>query len=307
MTVMKVSLLLLTMLLSCIGTGLGQQVVDETWGCGLRDYKCQLDTRMKALAANPKEPENYYNLGIVYMRMGQNSLAVEAFSMYLQIPGVDPKLRADGYSNRGISQRALKRPDLAIEDYSKGIELNPRDTRLYINRANANADLKKHPAAVADYDRAIEINPKYGFAYAQRGNYLSGQGRVEAGLADLAKAIELDPAYPESYYNRAVIYLERKEYPRAISDLDKYIPLIAHNPQYTVDGLMNRGIAHYYTGSKERAIADLTKAAEVMPTFPNAYRARAMVYRSMKKDDLAAADEKRAADLAKAGGGKPGQ
>ena len=40
----------------------------QTWGCGEQDYKCQLDGRMKALQADPKNPENYYNIGIVFQR-----------------------------------------------------------------------------------------------------------------------------------------------------------------------------------------------------------------------------------------------
>ena len=98
-------------------------------GCAERDFKCQLDARMKALQDDPKNPENYYNLGNLWQRMGAHKEAVEAFSMYVSIPGVKPELLADGYNNRGISQRRLNRPDLAHADYTKATELHPRTPR----------------------------------------------------------------------------------------------------------------------------------------------------------------------------------
>jgi Tfp pilus assembly protein PilF len=60
---------------------------------------------------------------------------------------------------------------------------------------------------------------------------------------------------------------------------------------------MNLGIAHFYTGSPQKAIDDFTKVIEAQPKRANGYKARAMVYRELKKSDLADADERRAADL----------
>jgi Tfp pilus assembly protein PilF len=47
----------------------------------------------------------------------------------------------------------------------------------------------------------------------------------------------------------------------------------------------------------DQALADFTKVIELDPTRANGYKARAMVYREMKKNDLAEADEKKAREL----------
>src|SRR5687768_14861653 len=124
--------------------------------CGARDYKCQLDAAMKALQADPKNPENYYNIGLIFQKSGAHKEAVESFSMYVAIPSLKPSHVADGYNNRGISHRALRMLEPAIADYTKAIELDPKNPRFYANRANANLDLKRTQEALADYQRAID-------------------------------------------------------------------------------------------------------------------------------------------------------
>jgi tetratricopeptide (TPR) repeat protein len=268
----------------------------QTWGCGERDFKCQLDGRMKALQADPKNPENYYNLGIVFQRSGAHKEAVESFSMYIMIPGLKSDFVADGYNNRGISKRALKEPDLAYADYTKAIELNPKKPEYFVNRANASVDMKKIDDAMADYAQATKLDSNYGQAYAQRGILYSSEGRIDDALRDFAKSIEVSPTYAEPYYNRGTIYSGKKEFVKAIPDYEKYVSLIS-DPVFLADGYMNLGIANFYTNSPQKALDDFTKVIELQPKRPNGYRARAMVYRQMNKPDLAEADERRAVEL----------
>lgn len=274
----------------------GLSAQGQTWGCGERDFKCQLNGRMKALEADPGNPENYYNLGIVFQRSGAHKQAVESFSMYIMIPGVKPEFVADGYNNRAISQRALKRPDLAYADYTKAIELNTKNAKFFVNRGNASMDMKKIDDAMADYAHAIKIDPSYAQAYAQRGIHYIAQGRDDDALRDFARSIELDPSYAEPYYNRGTIYSGRKEFAKAIPDYEKYVSLI-NDPAYLADGYTNLGIAHFSTGSHQKALDAFNKVIELRPRGANGYRARAMVYREMKKIDLAEADERRASEI----------
>jgi len=266
-------------------------------GCGANDLKCLGDAALKAMQANPKDPENYYNLALVFQRNGSHKEAVEAFGMYIAIPGVKPEYLADGYNNRGVSHRKLGRADLALADYSKAFELVPTEPKFVANRGNANTDLKKYDAALADYAAALKLNPQFAPAYSGRAN-LHGQRRnFNEAVADFTKAIEYSPDDPENYYNRAVMYREMRELDKAIADYDKYIPMMAGNPVYQADGYINLGIAKAMLGRREEAVADFTKVIELDPKRPNGYRARAVMYRELKKDDLAAADEKKAAEL----------
>lgn len=265
--------------------------------CGETDYKCQLDAAMKAQQADPKNPEGYYKVARIMQKAGAHKEAIEMYSMYVSIPGVKPEYLADGYNNRGVAHRTLKQADLAAADFSKAFELVPTDPKFVANRGNANTDLKKYDEALADYATAIKLDPKFVPAYSGRGNLYGATQRFKEAIADFTKAIEFDPADPENYYNRAVMYRETRELDKVIADYDKYIPLVAGNVVYQADGYINRGIAKAALGRNEDALADFTKVIELDPKRANGYKARAMIYREMKKLDLAAADEKKAAEL----------
>ena len=78
---MKVSGLLFVVLLTVASLCNAQ-----TSGCEQRDYKCQLANGMAALTADPRNPENYYNLGLIMQRTGAHKDAADIFSLYVAIP-----------------------------------------------------------------------------------------------------------------------------------------------------------------------------------------------------------------------------
>jgi Tfp pilus assembly protein PilF len=82
-----------------------------------------------------------------------------------------------------------------------------------------------------------------------------------------------------------------------VPDLDKYISLNPGSKRYLADGYLNRGIAHAVTGNTAQAEKDLTTAIELAPTYADPYGARAMLYREMKKEAQAAADQKQFEEL----------
>lgn len=268
-----------------------------TWGCAERDYKCQLDSRMKAMQDDPKNPENYYNFGLVFLRVGNPTQAVQSFDLYLSIPGVKPELRAEGYNNRGIAYRQLKRYDLASADYSKAIELNPKNAIFFLNRANVRSDLNRPDDAMADYGQAIALDAKYAAAYANRGHLFAARSKNDEALKDLNVAIDMDPASPEPFYTRAMVNRAKRDFAAAIRDLDGYIERIPANDRYLADAYLNRGIAYSLTNKPDLAEKDFTKAIELSPGYAEAYQARALIYRQAKKIAQAEADERKAAEL----------
>jgi tetratricopeptide (TPR) repeat protein len=82
---------------------------------------------------------------------------------------------------------------LAIADYSKVIEQNPKDPEAYNNRGNAFFDNLQYDLAIADYTKAIELNPKYAEAYYHRGNVYVDKLQFDQAIADLKTCISLSP------------------------------------------------------------------------------------------------------------------
>lgn len=81
--------------------------------------------------------------------------------------------------------------DLAIADYNKAIELNPKAVSLYLSRGRAFYGKKDYASAAADYSLAIEINPE-SIVYFIRGDSYEKMGDLPKAVSDYQKAAELD-------------------------------------------------------------------------------------------------------------------
>uniref|UniRef100_A0A8C3IM26 Uncharacterized protein n=1 Tax=Chrysemys picta bellii TaxID=8478 RepID=A0A8C3IM26_CHRPI len=76
----------------------------------------------------------------------------------------------------------------AIDLFSDAIKLNPYLVNSYTNRANVFVHLQKPNAAISDCNRAIELNPNLAQPYKVRGKALQLLGLLEEAACDLALA-----------------------------------------------------------------------------------------------------------------------
>ncbi len=79
--------------------------------------------------------------------------------------------------------------DLAAEEFSKAIQLEPKSALLYKYRGDAYRDIEKLPQALSDYDTAIRLDPSYVDAYASRGKLRYSQNQYQYAIPDLTKAV----------------------------------------------------------------------------------------------------------------------
>ena len=106
--------------------------------------------------------------------------------------------------NRGIEKGKEGDLDGAIADFTRAIQLDPKDDAPYYNRAQAKRLKKDAAGAIADYTRAIELGSTNPAAYNNRGNARAENNDRDGAIADYTRAIELKPDYARAYYNRAV-------------------------------------------------------------------------------------------------------
>ena len=92
------------------------------------------------------------------------------------------------YYNRGNDKYDAGDYYGAISDYSRAIEITPRDADAYYNRGNAKGALEDYYGAIADLNKAIEINPRYINAYYNRGTSKEKLGDIKGACADWREA-----------------------------------------------------------------------------------------------------------------------
>jgi len=187
------------------------------------------------------------------------------------------------YNYRGRAYGMSGNYDLAIQDYNKAIELNPKYALAYTNRGFAYGRQGNYDLAIQDYNKAIELNPKYALAYTNRGFAYGRQGNFDLAIQNYTKAIELDPNAAAAYYNRGLAYYDKDNYDRAIQNYDEAIEL---DPNAAA-AYYNRGVAYEKKGNYDRAIQDFTKSIELDPKLAKAYYNRGLAYGKKGNFDLA--------------------
>ena len=87
----------------------------------------------------------------------------------------------------------VERREEAIADCTEAIRLDPRNPRLYLERAGLRSELDRHEEAVEDYDRAIRLDPDLAEAYLGRCHAKSELGLHEEAVEDYDRLVLLDP------------------------------------------------------------------------------------------------------------------
>jgi tetratricopeptide (TPR) repeat protein len=163
--------------------------------------------------------------------------------------------------------------------------------------------------AVADFSKVIQVEPKNAQAYSERGDCYDKLDQLENAIADYNKAIQIDPGNCNAYQGRARVYRKKKQYSQALSDCDKALQLIGgqddpHHLQfawlhidraviYEDQGKFKEAIKDY-----DNAIAIIEAAKNMTPVLPGFYALRAEAFRKDKQYEKAIDDCAKAAGFA---------
>jgi tetratricopeptide (TPR) repeat protein len=165
---------------------------------------------------------------------------------------------AEEFLERGKTDTIRNDWDDAVTDYSKVIELDPKNTFAYTSRGFANIHQRDFDGAIADYTKAIKLKPNDATSYFYRGlarTHRGGKGDLDSAIADYTKAIKLKPNDADIYYARGIAKGKKSDWNGAIADYSK---TIAINPKYPA--YHNRGDAKKAKGDQAGADADYAQA-----------------------------------------------
>jgi len=93
----------------------------------------------------------------------------------------------------GVSNLNTGKPEKALEDFNRAINMDPQKAAGYLGRANTLNIMERYAESIDDYDKALEINAKLANAYINRASAYSHLGEYEKAIADYEKGLELDP------------------------------------------------------------------------------------------------------------------
>ena len=90
-----------------------------------------------------------------------------------------------------------KKYKIAVDKYSRCIELDPENEIFYGNRAFAQIKIENYGSAIEDANKATELNPRYIKAYYRRADAYSALGKVKQSLLDFRRASKFAPKDPD--------------------------------------------------------------------------------------------------------------
>ncbi len=127
---------------------------------------------------------------------GDHARAIGHYDLCIRWGDLAPSNLATVLYNRGLSHQALGRPEEAIGDFTRAIEIDPRKASAYNGRCWSQAHLGRPDEALADCDESLRLAPDDAYALDSRALVYWLLGERDQAKADLKRARELDSAFP---------------------------------------------------------------------------------------------------------------
>lgn len=156
---------------------------------GIRDYD-------RALELDPKLTDTYLNRGIAHCENGDFDLGISDFDSALDI---DPN-NTDAYLNKGVAFGDKGDYAPAIQNLRAALRLDPRP-EIYRALGNAYGGSCDMELAVESYTKAIELVPNDEFCYYDRAEMYLRQARWDLARSDLAAAQNLGADITNLFHN----------------------------------------------------------------------------------------------------------
>jgi tetratricopeptide (TPR) repeat protein len=158
----------------------------------------------------------------LFLLLGDPSARVQAGPMVFAAPQSAAELTAQARAKEKAGD-----VDGAIADYTRAIDLDPKDGTTYGLRGLAKKAKGDCPGAIADYSRALELDPKNAAAFFNRGSARVDLRVYGEAIQDFSRAIELDPQNSHLYHFRGCAFYDARFFGSAVTDFKKSIDLEA--------------------------------------------------------------------------------
>jgi tetratricopeptide (TPR) repeat protein len=164
------------------------------------------------------------------------------------------------YVNRANFFNVASKPERALADANRAVELDPDLPLTNFVRAAAATELEDYDSAVADYSTAIRMRPNFAQLYDLRGRVYHKKGDEDRAIADYDERLrrEMDVG---TLLNRGDARRNKKDWPGAAEDYSQAIRLAPTNP----GGYKGRGFIRLVTQDFKGSVEDFTEAAKFQP------------------------------------------
>jgi tetratricopeptide (TPR) repeat protein len=271
-----------------------------------RQYDKAIQELKKDLDSNPDWEFGHRLLGLCYLGLRNNALAVSSLSRAAQLKS--PAFAT--YYALGQAYFNMQKYDNCIAALNQAEPLAAKEKdpekealRLLRLRGAAHFELQRYGDAVEDLTRVLRQNPSDWTDHYRLGISYFKLNRTEEAVQTLEKALSMKPEQSDirdvlakAYLKKGGAALSGKQYAAAVQSLLK---AKEYDPQNGyVD--FNLGEAYLFEKKYPEAEKALNQAAQSMPGNAEVYGRLGLVYEKQKKWDLALKAYKKAGELSSA-------
>ncbi|HMD83737.1 MAG TPA: tetratricopeptide repeat protein [Terriglobia bacterium] len=164
-----------------------------------------------AIAYDPSEPQNYFDLALVDLAEKRYPDASQALETYLHLA---PR-NAQAHLLLGRAYHNQNQTAPAIEQFKKALALNPALPLAHYHLGFAYQSMGNLPSALEQFYLEIQINPDFPTAHWLAGNIELEHGKLPEAEKQFQEATRLNPQAYQPHYGLARIYAARKQFPEA--------------------------------------------------------------------------------------------
>ena len=199
-------------------SGLPENVHKDS-GSELDDQTNEVEDSAEENPLFSESPDAYFAQGEFYSADGDYELAVEAYSRALELDAGD----SEAWLNRARLQLVLEQFSKAVDDCSESLRYDPDAVSALCCRGHANICLERYAKALPDLDEALRLEKYDSQIYLLRGLALLGLGEHERALVDVNDAVRCNPVWADNYLVRSRIYAAMGKTNEAEADLAEAI------------------------------------------------------------------------------------
>jgi len=159
----------------------------------------------------------------------------------------------------------------AIDQYRRGLEMNPYSDEAHAAIGMAQYNLGKGDLAVASFRRALMLNPRN--MIAQNGMAMVSEDAQEQA-SHLEAAIRYNPNVPELHNNLCYSLVQGGDYERAVEECSESIRLDSANAY----ARYNLGYAYQRQGRLDEAVEEYAAALRLRPGWARALNNMGLVF-----------------------------
>lgn len=228
--------------------------------------------------------------------LGSLAIAVLAwFAIHRPIAG-SPGPTVAGYSNLARVFAKIGKPDEAIVNYKRALQIEPQSAEVHYNLGSLLGMRGNVQEARLHLEEAVKIQPGYAEAHSNLGNVFSMQGDPKTAVEHYRKALEIDPSFDDTRFNLGMALLYLKDFGAAA---EQFQLIIKKRPDFA-EGHFLLGNAYAAGGRLSEAIGEFRATLRLKPDLADGHVALARALAMTGRKDEAAQHYQRALTLLKA-------